>query len=348
MSSLGGVNGTVYSLAILGDSLFLGGHFSTYRGSPTPTGKLAKIALSNGALDTTFNTAISPGPDNAVLTILAVPCSGTNCTYTQNSAPGLYVGGYFKNYKGGTSGYPYLVKLDPGNATLLTTYFQATDLPNTNQYVQALAINGSSLYVGGNFTTYRSATANYLAKIDTPSTGTAPTTGTLDTTFTQSIGANGAVFALSIYNSQLYLGGAFSQYRSPTNPSSLTTAERLIRVDLNSGILDASFITSGFSAPVYALTIDSTGYLYAGGSFTTYKGAIAQRLAKISPSGSLDFTFTQTQGLNATPLALATSPSGLSIIYVGGEFTSYRGLELENTTPYCIAVDPNSGDRSAF
>lgn len=55
---------SVYALALDGASLFIGGNFSTYRGS-VQGAHLAKVSTSNGTLDTTvFNniSTLAPGP----------------------------------------------------------------------------------------------------------------------------------------------------------------------------------------------------------------------------------------------------------------------------------------------
>jgi N-acetylneuraminic acid mutarotase len=298
-----GPNTTVYSLAISGSSLYVGGFFTTYRG--TTANKLAKVDLSSGNLDTTFTQ--STGPNNIVYS-LAI------------SGSSLYVGGGFTFYRG--IPVQNLAKFDAATWTLDTTFTQSI---GTGGSVSALAISGSSLYVGGSFTTYRGSAANYLAKVDL-------TSGILDTTFTQSTGPNATVSALAVSGSSLYIGGAFTTYRG-------STANKLAKVDLTSGNLDTTFTqTTGMDGPVSALAVSGSS-LYVGGGFNFYRGSTANYLAKVDlSSGILDTTFTQSLGPSATVSALAVSGSSL---YIGGFFTTYRGSMPAN---YLAKVDLTSGN----
>jgi hypothetical protein len=97
-----------------------------------------------------------------------------------------------------------LAKVDLTTGNLDTTFTQSTGADLT---VYALAISGSSLFLGGDFTTYRGSTAQRLAKVDL-------TTGNLDTTFTQSSGVNNTVRTLAISGSSLYVEGLFTTYRA--------------------------------------------------------------------------------------------------------------------------------------
>ena len=82
--------------------------------------------------------------------------------------------------------------------------------------VNALAVSGTSLYVGGHFTDYRGQIAGELAKLDA-------TSGDLDAAFVQGQGflhrhLQGAIrptptFSLAITQNALYVGGNFQQYR---------------------------------------------------------------------------------------------------------------------------------------
>jgi hypothetical protein len=297
-----GIENLVSSIVLSGTSLYVGGIFNAYRG--TPAQRLAKVDLSSGNLDTTFTQ--STGMDSHVQ---AIAISGSS----------IYVGGWFTTYRGASA--VGLAKLDLSSGNLDTTFTQST---GTNGPVQALAPSGSSLYVGGDFTTYRGSTAQGLAKVDLGS-------GNLDTTFTQSTGLNGEVRALATSGTSLYVGGYFTTYRS-------TSAQRLAKLDLTSGNLDTTFTQStGMSSEVTTLVISGTS-LYAGGDFATYRGSAAQRLAKLDlTSGNLDTTFTQSTGVSYIVHALAVSGSSL---YVGGQFTSYRGTAAQKLAK----VDLTSGN----
>ena len=271
--------------------LFIGGSFSSFAGVSVQN--LVKVDKSSCALDTAFSQS-----------------TGTNSTVNALAVAGssLYVGGSFTTYRGVTA--QYLAKVDLNTGGLDTTFTQST---GTSSSVSALAIAGSSLYVGGNFATYRGITASRLAKVDL-------NTGALDTTFTQSTGANSTVNALAVAGSSLYLGGGFSTYRG-------VAAQRLAKVDLNTGGLDTTFTQStGASTTVNALAVAGSS-LYVGGGFTTYRGVAASRLAIVDlTTGNLDSVFSGGMGANNTIFVLAVSGSS---VFAGGSLVAYRGTPAQ-------------------
>src|SRR5262249_640541 len=137
---------------------------------------LAKLDLASGNLDTVFsplaaNGFLFSGIGTSLGTVYALTASGTS----------LYVGGDFNSYRGVAGNANALAKLDLTSGAIAPTFSPATNgFPTSlaSQVVSALAVSGSSLYVGGNFSNYRSGTgnANGIAKLDLSS-------GALDTTF---------------------------------------------------------------------------------------------------------------------------------------------------------------------
>ena len=77
---------------------------------------------------------------------------------------------------------------------------------------------------------------------------------------------------------------------------------------------------SGMDKEVYALAFDSSGNLYAGGSFTTAGGVPANRIAKWDGTSWSSLG----SGVNAEVYALAVDNSGN--LYAGGAFTSAGGV----------------------
>ena len=123
----------------------------------------------------------------------------------------------------------------------------------------ALAVSGSTLYAGGNFTTAGGNAANYIAQWNGSSWSALGS------------GMNGAVYALAVSGSTLYAGGNFTtagsnaaNYIAQWNGSSWSA--------LGSGI-------GGAHCFVSALAV-SGGTLYAGGYFTTAGGNAATNIAQ--------------------------------------------------------------------
>ena len=305
-------NGAVKSVALSssGTSLYVGGAFTTYRGSANGA-YLAKVSATNGIMDATFNSSTS-APNNSVNAV-ALSSDGTS----------LYVGGAFTSYRGDSKGV-YLAKVGATNGALDTSNFNTTTV-QTDNIVNALLVSGSNLYVGGTFSNYRGTPVQNIAKFSLSN-------WIVDTTFSQTTGANAAVRAMVISGASIYIGGDFTSYRGDTK------GLRLAKLDTTSGNMDTTtFNTTAASGPdnsVYAMLVNSND-LYIGGAFVSYRGSTAgYRMAKLNAStGVMNTTFntTNSSGPDATIYALAFS-SDKSKIYMGGSYTSYR------SSTYCVRL----------
>lgn len=305
----GGFDGNVIAALAVGGSVYVGGSFRHYQGAVA--NRVAKLDATTCALDTTFSPANNGFDGN----VTALATSGTS----------LYLGGQFNAYKGVAGSANRLAKLDLTSGALDTT-FSPANVNGFNNIVLALHVNGTSLYVGGQFNMYKGVggSALRLAKLDL-------TSGAIDTTFS-TMGLNGFqqgfVRALTSSGTSLYVGGQFNAYRAVPN-----SANELAKLDLTTGVLDTTFspigaTANGFNGGVYGLAANGAS-LYVGGSFTAYKGVAtsANHLAKLDlTSGAIDTTFSPvgatTNGTDGLVVALANS--GTSLI-VGGQFANYRG-----------------------
>jgi len=166
-------NGTVFSLALSGNSLYVGGGFSNIGGQTRN-----RIA----ALDT--------GTGNATLWN---PNSGGNIWSIAISGTTVYVGGeYLSNIGGQIRTNIAALNASTGNALSWN--------PIPNGRVFAIEVSGNNLYVGGEFTRIGGVFRNYLASIN-PSTG-------LATSWNPNSG--GTVNIISYFGNTLYVGGGFS------------------------------------------------------------------------------------------------------------------------------------------
>ncbi len=229
-----GTSGPVYALALSGDSLYLGGNFSGVQNGFLPCPYILRW-------DTSANSwnKVGQGLNNAVYALAA---SGSD----------LYVGGAFTQ------------ATDTGGATLATSRLARWDGSawnavgkGTNGTVSALAASGSDLYVGGAFTQATNTdnstlTANRLARWSAASGWSSIGKG-----------VNGAVNALLVSGSDLYVGGAFTQ---ATNPDDSTVAANYVaKWD------GATWSTPGKGvkpAAVQALAMGADGIL-VGGAFSS-------------------------------------------------------------------------------
>jgi len=287
-----GFGSTVTSITGDVTSIYVGGYFTTYRGSSA--NYIAKLNKDNGDLDTTFTQAL--GFDSVVESLLVV---GSD----------IFAGGAFSTYRGVT--VPKLAKLNISTGNLDGTFPQNTGLDDS---VRSLVSDGIDLYIGGQFTTYLAQTALRLAKVNV-------ITGALDTTFTQATGTNSYVISLYLDGLDLYVGGWFNSYRGQS-------ANYLAKVNKISGDLDTTFTqATGFNSYVNSIT-KSGSNLFVGGQFALYRGVASNYLAKIdATSGNLDSTFNQSVGFNGLIRFVKIIQGNVA---VGGGFTAYRGEAVQS------------------
>ena len=138
---------------------------------------------------------------------------------------------------------------------------------DTNGPVYAVATDGTSVYIGGDFTSVNGVSRNRLARLDR-------TTGAVVTSFTA--GAGGIVSDLLVVGGTLYVGGEFNLLDN-------TARHHAAAVNTTNGGLVTSF-DPNVNGRVLALEIspDHTK-LYLGGAFTTVGTAARQNLAEVDP-----------------------------------------------------------------
>lgn len=165
----------------------------------------------------------------------------------------------------------------------------------TNDRVRAIAVSGSDVYVGGDFTEAGGVPANFIAKWDGNSWSALGT------------GLDGSVRAIAVNDTDVYVGGKFQ----------------------NAGGAPASFIAkwdgaswsslgSGMDAPVQALAIKADS-LFAGGEFSTADGNSAMRVAKWDGAAWSSLA----TGVNDTVKTMVCDGNDL---FVGGTFNQASGI----------------------
>jgi hypothetical protein len=311
------------------NKLYVGGSFTTYRGTKAKglvkinktTGEIDELFLNNANIgsvsDIVYNAGsiyVAGGPGG--ITKLDATTGMIDVTYTQT--PGfsfntkslaiannaLYVGGRMTSYNG--TALQSVAKIDLLTGALDTTFTLASGF---NHWVEAIASDGTSLYVGGYFSLYRGVAARRLAKIDL-------TTGALDNTFTQATGFNGEITALLIKDNDIYAGGSFWTYRG-------TSVAALAKLNKFNGNMDTTFSqATGFPPgfPLYSI-VENNGSIYIGGAFYRYRGIDRPALVKIdSTSGDLDQNFSNEVGYDSRVNSVFTD--GLHL-YTGGLFNYF-------------------------
>lgn len=144
--------------------------------------------------------------------------------------------------------------------------------PGANSVVRALAVSsdGTTIYIGGDFTTLGGAPRSRLAAEAAIAPTSTTTTGTLRRWAPK---ADGSVYALAPLDGRVYLGGAFRHVNG-------TRRLRLAAVNATTGAL--SRWTPTADNDVYTLLPSPAGgRIFAGGSFRRINGVLAPNLAAI-------------------------------------------------------------------
>ena len=217
--------------------------------------------------------------------VCALAVSGTN----------LYAGGYFA-----TAGGVSANCIAKWNGSAWLALGSGVAPPGPYSYVYALAVNGTDLYAGGDFTTAGGGTANYIAKWD-GSAWSALGSGMSD-----------VVYALAVSGTDLYAGGGYN----------IAKWNGSVWSALGSGI-------SGGNFGVRALAASGTN-LYAVGDFTTAGGVAANCVARWNGSvwSALGSGISGSDP-GSCPSVNALAVSGTNL-YVGGYFTNAGGVTAYN------------------
>ena len=228
---------------------------------------------------------------------------------------GLYVGGDFTD----AGGIPDADRIATWNGSSWSTVSSATS-QIWKGGVLDVAVHEGKVYAGGSFTDAGPpggvSDADFLAVWNGVSwqpfcdreVGTGPT-----------FGAN--VTSLEIVGETLYVGGEFQ------NGAGILSADYLLACDLATGHSRSTVAdsTTAFFGPVYALTADSNGTLYAGGGFTNLGGpsSVADFVAQRPAAGAW-------QPMGANGGAITTFVDGLTAVgtdvYVGTRANDVAGI----------------------
>jgi uncharacterized delta-60 repeat protein len=203
---------------------------------------------------------------------------------------------------------------NPSAATLSFLGFSRANPPLGKVYAIAEQSDGK-IVVGGDFGQITGLARNNIARLNPD--------GSLDQSFSPGQGPNGPIYALSIQpDGHLLAGGAFGAW------SGESTGNKLVRLT-PSGARDTSFrptFSNSSSDAVHWIGLDSSSRVLAGGKFAIplNGGSFLNGLARFSPSGDVDASFTPGTGTGtASVYAGWLDPAGSLV--VGGDFTSFAG-----------------------
>ncbi|MDP2304044.1 MAG: T9SS type A sorting domain-containing protein [Ignavibacteria bacterium] len=273
--------GRVNAIAISGSTVYAGGLFTTIGGQTR--NRIAAVDITTG-LATTWN----PNSDANVFT-LAV--SGST----------VYAGGQFSNIGG--QARKYIAALDSTTPGLATSWNPDA---NATGYVNILAVSGSTVYAGGDFTSIGGQTRNYTAAFDISGSG-------LATSWNPSAG--GTVSALAVSGATVYAGGNFTTINGQAR-------NRIAALDITSGA--PTSWNPDANSTVVALAV-SGSTVYAAGNFATIGGQTRNRIAALDITSGTSTSWNPDAGGTVYTLAVSGST-----VYAGGIFTTIGGQSRNN------------------
>lgn len=277
--------------------ILVGGQFSDFdNGSSSGIARL----LPDGSLDPTF---LPGNGTTGVIRTLALRPDGR-----------VLAGGSFTTFASGPASN--LVCLSP-SGPVDTSFDTAIGGPNAPVRTLALLPDGD-IIIGGDFTLYRTATRNRLARVNP--------NGTLDSSFDPGPGTDIGVTAIFAQPDEKVVAvGGFSTARGQQRNSIVRfTAE---------GTLDPSFhIGSGADQPINAITVQPDGKLLIAGDFNDYNGAAATGVARLLQTyAHTAATFTGITTAEDTSLSTLFGKVSLTLTATGS-FTGSITLGTEKVT----------------
>ena len=195
----GSLNGPVNALFTRGTGVFAGGSFTNVNNHGTVIPQADYVAEWDG---TNWSAMGGNGAGNGSLNGLvdAIAISGSN----------IYVGGEFTNVNNNGSiltAADYIARWDGSNWSALGN--NGAGNGSLNSFAEAIAVNGSDVYVGGDFTNVNNqgtvlGAADYIAKWDGSNWSALGSNGAGNGAL------NAAVFSLAVNGNQLFVGGTFT------------------------------------------------------------------------------------------------------------------------------------------
>jgi hypothetical protein len=209
-------------------------------------------------------TVVSPDPANFTPNVKDDGVSHSAVYALAQSGTTMYAGGLFQKVTNaaGTATYTRTNIMSFSASTGAMTKFA----PNVNGQVWAIepSADGSSLYIGGTFTSVKGVERHGIAKIDA-------TTGDVDTAFNAKL-ASGRVTQIRLVNGRLIIGGTFPKRLAALDPA---TGGDTGYINLS---IKGSVASNAGPTEVYRFDVSPDGSrLVAVGNFTSVAGKTRYR-----------------------------------------------------------------------
>jgi trimeric autotransporter adhesin len=177
---------SVNTIVASGNLVYLGGFYDQIAGQARSA--LSAFNTTDGSI-TSWDPQLGPGPFGIYVYTLAV------------SGPTIYAGGGFTSVGGMARHNIAGINASDGNPT---SFDPEASGANDDGAVWAIAVDGTTIYVGGEFDTIGGQPRNYLAAVDA-------TTGNANDFNPNALGGN-TVYALTFDSETLYVGGSFPTF----------------------------------------------------------------------------------------------------------------------------------------
>jgi len=337
----------------MGDRVYIGGTF-TYVGRYTGSG--VPLSAATGApvprfarVDGSVDTAISDGAGGYFVASSVTPVRGARRAYLVHvradgsldrawnplpnnrvlalevSGSTVYAGGDFTQI--GDQPRDHIAALDATTGAVTAWNPDASGLgePFSKTVVGALAVSGSTVYVGGNFARIGGEPRHDVAALDAATGAATP----------WSPGAEGLVGTLAVSGSTIYAGGQFSEIGGRRR-------NYIAALDAATGAVTAW--NPDASSYVYELVV-SGSTVYAVGDFSEIGGKPRSWLAGLDATTGAATAFNPRPGSYVQTVAVSGST-----VYAGGRFNEIGGRKrnyiaaLNSATGAATAWNPNAGD----
>jgi uncharacterized delta-60 repeat protein len=291
-NNFAGANEYVRTTKIQSDGkVIIGGNFTILNG--TYINRLARLN-TNQTIDQSFNIGL--GANNSVWAI-DIQLNGK-----------ILIGGFFTSLNG--IGLNRIARLNSDGS--VDSSFAIGSGANNNIYVIKSLPSGKIL-IGGAFTEFNGISANGIVRLNSD--------GSIDNSFNTGTGPDQYVYTISIQtDGKIIIGGSFQEYDG-------VSVNHIVRINYN-GSFDSSFnVGSGCDDVVWTSQIQDDGNVIIGGDFSSYNGSTCGRIARISPNGSIDLSYTT--GVGADDFIFSSALQSNGKLVVCGQFTSYDGFQAK-------------------
>jgi hypothetical protein len=301
-SSNGVSGGGVYALAVVGNEVFVGGLF-------TSAGGVSANRVERFNTQTNTWSTLGTGSQNGVNnTVRALAVVGNE----------VYVGGTFTSAGGVSANRVARFNTQTNTWSSLGTGSQN----GVNDYVNALAVVGNEVFVGGIFTSAGGVSANRVARFNTQ-TNTWSTLGTGSQN-----GVNNTVRALAVVGNEVFVGGEFTSAGG-------VSANRVARFNTQTNTwstLGTGSQNGVSGGGVYALAVVGNE-VFVGGEFTSAGGVSANNVARFNTATNTwsSLGTGSSNGVSSSVYALAVVGNE---VFVGGTFISAGGVSANRVARF--------------